>query len=92
MSGKTPDIRRTQIPSKAGARERTVNNDGCRSASSFGHYVLSHTRVVGRVGQTRLFDDQVVVDGDIEVSVLCGINYFFVFQPLHLGETERGQS
>lgn len=67
--------------------KHTVDYDGGRSAPSFGHDVLGHTRVVGCVRQTRLFDDQVVVDGDVEVSVLCRVNYFFVLQPLHLGET-----
>lgn len=69
---------------------RTVNDNSRCGASSFCHYVLRHTRVVGRVRQTRLLDDQVVVNGDVEVSVLCWVNYLFILQPLHLGD-EEGQ-
>ena len=67
----------------------TVNNNSSCSATSFGHNVLCHTCVVGCVRQTCLFDDQVVVDGDIKVSVLCWVNYLFVLQPLHLVDSER---
>lgn len=78
-----------KIVSKPRACKLTINNDSCCGAPSFGHYVLSHTCVVGRVRQTRLFDDQIVVDGDVEVSVLCWVNYLFILQPLHLGDRER---
>lgn len=64
--------------------DRTINNDSGCGAASFGHDVLGYACVVGGVRQTRLFDDQVVVDGDVEVSVLGWVNYLFVLQPLHL--------
>lgn len=57
----------------------TINNNGGCSASSFGHYILGHTRVVGCVRETRLLDDQVVVNSDIEVSVLRRVDYLFIF-------------
>ena len=56
----------------------TVDNDCGGGAASLGHDVLRHTGVVGRVGETRLLDDQVVVDGDVEVSVVRGINDLLV--------------
>lgn len=56
----------------------TINNNGRCSASSFGHYILGHTRVVGCVRETRLLDDQVVVNSDIEVSVLRRVDYLFI--------------
>lgn len=57
----------------------TVDYNGCCGASSFSHYVLSHTRVVGCIRQAGLFDDQVVVDGDVEVSVFRRIYNLLVF-------------
>lgn len=80
------DVQDQQILSQA--NRLTINNDGGCGAPSFGHNVLSHTRVVGRVRQTRLFDDQVVVDRDVEVPVLCWVNHLFVLPPLHLEQTE----
>lgn len=68
---------------------RTVDDDGGCCASPFGHDVLGHAGVVGGVGQTGLFDDQVVVDGDVEVSVIRGVDNLLVFQPLHL-QTHTG--
>lgn len=63
----------------------TINDHSRRRAPSFGHDVLGHARVVSRVGQARLLDDQVVVDGDVEVPVLRRVNYLLVLPPLHLG-------
>lgn len=79
-------------PIQSQACKLTVDNNSRCSAPSFGHYVLSHACVVGRVRQTCLFDDQVVVDCDVEVSVLCWVDYLFVLPPLHLGGTERRES
>lgn len=73
--------------------ELTVNNNSGCGASPFGHYVLGHTGVVGCVGQTGLLDDQVVVDGDVKVSVLHWVNDLFIFKPFHLEHSvEQGQS
>lgn len=80
-----------RIPVQSQACELTVNNHSRRRAPSFGHDVLGHTRVVGCVWETRLLDDQVVVDGDVEVPVLRRVNYLLVLPPLHLrgGEQQR---
>lgn len=67
----------------------TINNDvGC-GAPPFGHDVLRHAGVVGRVGQARLLDDQVVVDGDVEVPVLRRVDDLLVLQPLHLRRDDK---
>ena len=67
----------------------TVNDDGGRGAPPLGHDVLGHARVVGRVGEARLLDDQVVVDGDVEVPVLRRVDDLLVLQPLHLNNGEN---
>lgn len=77
-------IRNKKSRRRSEACELTINDHGRRRAPSFGHDVLGHARVVGRVGQTRLLDDQVVVDGDVEVPVLRWVNYLLVLPPLHL--------
>lgn len=66
------------------ASKLTINNNCRCGAPPFGHDVLRHARVVGRVGKTRLLDDQVVVDGDVEIPVLRRVDYLLVLQPLHL--------
>lgn len=74
-------------------RRLTVDDDGGRGAPAFGHDVLGDAGVVGGVGQTRLFDDQVVVDGDVEVPVVGGVDDLLVLQPLHLQtHTNRAQT
>lgn len=60
------------------SQQLTVNDNSRCGAPPFGHDVLRHARVVGRVGQTRLLDDQVVVDGDVEVSVLRRVDNLFI--------------
>lgn len=62
----------------AASVQLTINDNSCCGASPFGHDVLRHARVVGRVRQTRLLDDQVVVDGDVEVSVLRRVDNLFI--------------
>lgn len=62
----------------------TVNYDGRCGASPLGHDVLRHAGVVGGVGQSGLFDDQIVVDGDVKVSVIRRVNNLLVFQPFNL--------
>lgn len=56
----------------------TVDDNCRRGAASFGHDVFSHAGVVSRVGEAGLLDDQVVVDGDVEVPVICRINNLLV--------------
>lgn len=48
----------------------TVNDKSSRAAASFGHHVTSHAGVVGGVGESGLFDDQVMINGDQEVGIL----------------------
>lgn len=79
-------IRNKKSQRQSQASELTINDHSRRRAPSLGHDVLGHARVVGRVGQTRLLDDQVVVDGDVEVPVLRRVNYLLVLPPLHLWE------
>lgn len=52
----------------------TIDDERSRAAASLGHDVASHTGVVGRVREPRLFDDQVVIDGDQKVGVLRWID------------------
>lgn len=56
----------------------TIDNNCGSGAPSLGHDVLSHAGVVGSVREAGLFDDQVVVDGDVEVSVICWINNLLI--------------
>ena len=56
----------------------TVDYDCSRGASPFGHNVLGHAGVVGCVWQSSLFDDQVVVDGDVEVAIVGRVNDFLI--------------
>lgn len=67
----------------------TVDDNRCRGAASLGHDVLRHAGVVRRVGEAGLLDDEVVVDGDVEVPVVCRVDDLLVLQPLHLGEEEK---
>lgn len=66
----------------------TVNNKSSRAAASSGHHVSSHAGVVSGVGESGLFDDQVVINGDQEVGVLRGINDVLVLQPVHLNNKQ----
>lgn len=69
----------------------TVDDDGGCGAPPLGHNVLGHAGVVCRVGQTRLLDDEVVVDGDVEVPVLRRVDDLLVLPPLHLPGEMRGK-
>lgn len=72
-------------------RELTIDNDGGSGATALRHDVLGHTGVVGCVGEPRLLDDQVVIDGDVEVPVVRWVDDLLILQPLHLtGEGWRG--
>lgn len=79
-----PLARRARGPRGGKSSKLTINNNRGCGAPPFGHDVLRHARVVGRVGQTRLLDNQVVVDGDVEIPVLRRVDYLLVLQPLHL--------
>lgn len=56
----------------------TIDNYCSGGAPSLGHDILSHAGVVGSVREAGLFDDKVVVDGDVKVSVICGIDNLFI--------------
>lgn len=56
----------------------TIDDNCGGGAASLGHDVFCHTGVVGCIREAGLFNDQVVVDGDVEVSVICGINNLLV--------------
>lgn len=62
----------------------TIDNHSCCGAFSFGHNVFGDTSVIGCVRKPGLLNDQVVIDGDVKISVFHGINHLFVLQPLHL--------
>lgn len=47
----------------------TKHHNGCRGAASLSHDVASQACVVGRVGQTGLVDDKVVVGTCVDVVV-----------------------
>lgn len=64
-------------------------HSGC-GAFPFGHNVFCNTGVVGGVRKPGLLDDQVVINGDVKVSVFHRINHLFILQPLHLG-VSKGQ-
>lgn len=62
----------------------TIDYDGSRGAPPLGHDVLGYTGVVSGIGQTSLFDDQVVVDSDVKVPIIRRVDDLFVLQPLDL--------
>lgn len=84
MSASFRDVRPTLDPVFRVITQFTVDDNCGGGAASLGHDVLSHTGVVGGVGEAGLLDDQVVVNGDVEVPVVCGINNLLILQPLHL--------
>lgn len=61
------------------------NHSGC-GAASLCYNVACQTRVVARVGQTRLVDDEGMVGSSVNVVVGQGADQLLVFQPLHLHE------
>lgn len=65
-------------------QQLTIDDDGGSGATALRHNVLGHAGVVGCVGEPRLLDDQVVIDGDVEVPVVCRVDDLLVLQPLHL--------
>lgn len=66
----------------------TINYKCGRAAASFGHHVTGHAGVVSGVGESSLFDDQIVINGDQKVGVLRRIDDILVLQPVHL-QTSR---
>lgn len=58
-------------------------NSGC-GAPPLGHDVLGYTRVVSSIRQASLFDDQVVVNSDVKVTIIRRVDDLFVLQPLDL--------
>lgn len=72
----------------------TIDDHGCCSAFPFGHNVFGNTSVVGCVRKPGLLDDQVVINGDVKISVFHRINHLFILQPLHLRDSKgrRGKT
>lgn len=68
----------------------TIDDHSRRGAFPFGHNVFGNTSIIGGVRKPGLLDDQVVIDGDVKISVFHGIDHLFVLQPLHLG-VSKGQ-
>lgn len=68
----------------------TIDYDSRCGAFPFGHNVFCNTGVIGGVRKPGLLDDQVVINGDVKVSVFHGVNHLFILQPLHLG-VSKGQ-
>lgn len=85
-----PRFECTSIHMQQNKASLTIDNHSCRGAFPFGHNVFGDTSIIGRVRQPGLLDDQVVIDGDVKISVFHGINHLFVLQPLHLG-VAKGQ-
>lgn len=69
----------------------TIDNHSRCGAFPFGHNVFGNTSVIGGVRKPGLLDDQVVINGDVKVSVFHRINHLFVLQPLHL-EVSKDES
>lgn len=68
----------------------TIDYHSCCGAFPFGHNVFCDTGVIGGVRKPGLLDDQVVINGDVKVSVFHRIDHLFILQPLHLG-VSKGQ-
>lgn len=69
----------------------TVYDHSRCSAFPLGHDVFGDTGVIGCVRKPGLLDDQVVINGDVKISVFHGIYHLFVLQPLHLGVSKGGR-
>lgn len=65
----------------------TVHHDRRRGAASLGHDVAGDARVVPRIGEARLGDDEAVVASRVCDGVRA--QRFFVFEPLHLRTAEE---
>lgn len=64
--------------------KRTIDNHSGRGALASCHNVLGNAGVVACVGQTGLFDDEIMVRGDEEIGVSLGVDQLLVSLPLHL--------
>lgn len=62
----------------------TIDDHCSRGATPLSNDVLSDACVVSGVGKPCLFDDQVMIDGDVEITIVCRIDNLFVLQPFHL--------
>lgn len=67
----------------------TVNDERSCAAPPSRHHVPSHARVVRRVREPGLLDDQIVINGDQEIGVLRRINDVLILQPVHLEGGKR---
>lgn len=62
----------------------TIDSDGCRFTNSPAWRILSTTRVVARVSQSHLVDDEVTFAGQDEVGFLFHVHLNTVLQPEYL--------
>lgn len=69
-------------PPSRGAGRLTVDHDGGAGAAPLGHDVAGHARVIPRIGQLGLGDDEAVVARFVGAGF--GDEGFFIFQPFHL--------
>lgn len=63
----------------------TIDSDGGRLSESAGDNVVAAARVVGRVREAQLLDDEVGFAGDDKVAVNTDVNWLTVLQPEYLG-------
>lgn len=75
LSGVTARNTNTHTHTQSRTKALTINDNCRRGAPPFGYDVLRHAGVVSCVGETRLLDDQVVVNCDVEIPVLRRVNY-----------------
>lgn len=63
----------------------TIDSDRGRFSESAGDNVVTAARVVGRVREAQLLDDEVGFAGDDKVAMNTDVNWLTVLQPEHLG-------
>lgn len=78
------------IPVQQYKASLTIDYHSRCGAFPLGHNVFCNAGVIGCVRKPGLLDDQVVINGDVKISVFHGINHLFILQPLHLG-VSKGQ-
>lgn len=69
-------------------RRLTVDYNRGRGAASLGHDVAGDAGVVSRVGESGLWDDELVIVFWIDGGVVFEAQRLLVFQPLHLKTRE----
>lgn len=69
----------------------TIDDDCSCGTPSLCDDIFRHTRVVGRVRKPGLFDDQIMIHSDVEITIVRWINDLFILQPFHLHTHIRKQ-